>query len=161
MASSYDSDVRIFLSSRVVTFPELRLSVPGLLVAECVATYRADPSGGHDINLHFRQVFGNVQALFRANVMAMNCVRDEANDIVVDSLESALIPIFDLGEYVRQQLRNSGDASEQAIADAMAGLVARIDSLELSFEMFKRCDEFRPGPMCAAQHDLEKYLAAG
>lgn len=126
------------------SFYKTDISLPGILLSECIVRKQHRADGGHDIVVHFNKVFGSVQNLFSRNLLSINAAVPDANEIMIDTLETALIPLFDLGAYIREQITDASTISQSQMSEAIAGLAARIEALEVSFETIRQVNRTMP-----------------
>ncbi|KAA9008147.1 hypothetical protein [Histidinibacterium aquaticum] len=124
-----DTGVWSFPNDRVV-MSNLVLSEPRLVVSRVTV----EPDARLFV-LRFRRLFGLMTELLDPSVTIANPLRSQLEDLAFSTIEQALLPLFNIGEYIGVQTAGGAPDGipQESLMEVLNDLRERIDALHLNY----------------------------
>lgn len=121
----------------LISLPDEKVRLTNLSLKGCDIFVGSSKMGGERLMLRFQKAFGNVLALLRKNITVIGSAVDEPGALAVETLETAMLPLFNLAHHIETVL-DSDDTSDPArLRVALELLVDRIRETEQGFGIHK------------------------
>ncbi|QQA43502.1 hypothetical protein [Pelagovum pacificum] len=123
------------------SFPDERIVLRDLLLAEPRLIVSHRPTLGRVHVLRFNRFYGQVMGLFDASVRIANPLRSQLEDLAFRTVEGAMLPLFNLSEFLETN-RLSGEELDRIQVSRMVELLdqlrEKIGQLQLHYLILSR-----------------------
>lgn len=122
----------------VLMLPDLRVYLRHLVLARCRVLTAPSGRGGEQVLICFSEYFGNAFSLFHESIVKLGAMNTNTTDVAVEMLESAYLPIMNLGEHVRSLLDRSETTDPKELRAEMREVYDRILAMKFYQSMLVR-----------------------
>ena len=122
----------------VLVLPDLRVYLKHLVLARSRVLTTPSGSGGEQVLVCFSEYFGNIFSLFHESITKLGMLNIDSSDVAVEMLETAYLPIMNLGEHVKCLMERADDTDPKRLREEMMQLYDRILSMKFYQSMLVR-----------------------
>lgn len=115
----------------MLSLPDRAIRLPDVMLAGCRVMVRPSADGGRNIIIRFRKCFGAIFSVLHDDVPLKKNLADKAASQATEMLQKAFTPLFDLGGYIDDLLKDDDRTLDPHFEQTAADVAEKIRSLEM------------------------------
>ncbi|MEM7507559.1 MAG: hypothetical protein AAF415_12520 [Pseudomonadota bacterium] len=139
LASINDLLDGILGNGRAIISSDVAIQLKNLILEGCNIMISAGADGAENVMIRFKHYHGRILSLFSDTFAYRDSVADRAVETATDILTNIYMPLFDLSQYIDQNLSKEGADPQPELAEALTRINKKIKELQFHRMLLINC----------------------
>lgn len=126
-------------NGRALVSSDVTIQLKNLILEGCDVMVSGGADGVENVMIRFKHYYGRILSLFNDTFAYRDSIADRASEIATDILMNIYTPLFDLSQYIDQNLPQQGAAAEPEVSAALGRINEKIKELQFHRMLLINC----------------------